>query len=375
MVLRYRDDEGVKEQRVLLGDSKADVIVAAKGRPRWLCANAEAAGFYRCQYDDRLLTALGTAASALAPVARMALVSDQWALVRAGATSVGAFLDLVASLNDERDHFVLDELIGRLSVIEYRHVAGEDHAALRSVIGRLFEAAAGDMGWPSPGADRGSDDDLLRRAALLRAVVGLARVPTFVAEAERQYLTLVAAPIADRPALALDPNLMDTVVTAAARVADSARFDDMARRATTEVDPATKRRFLLALARVETPALIARAIETALGSVVPMQDFTSYLSVLLTNPATRDGAWALVRDRWSEVHAKADSPMLLRRLVEALASLPERRHLEEVERFLATHPIEPAKQAVAQTLERMRTDVALRERLIPQVARWVRARP
>jgi puromycin-sensitive aminopeptidase len=82
----------------------------------------------------------------------------------------------------------------------------------------------------------------------------------------------------------------------------------------------------------------------------------------------------LLRERWSDVHAKADSPMLLRRLVEALGGLTERQQLEEVERFIAEHPIESAKQAIAQTLERMRTDVALRERLIPQVSSWLRQR-
>jgi hypothetical protein len=66
--------------------------------------------------------------------------------------------------------------------------------------------------------------------------------------------------------------------------------------------------------------------------------------------------------------------MLLRRLVEGLAALPERRHLEEITAFLEAHPIEGAKQATAQTLERLRMDVALRERLLPEVAAWLRAR-
>ena len=82
-----------------------------------------------------------------------------------------------------------------------------------------------------------------------------------------------------------------------------------------------------------------------------------------------------MRTRFGEVRAKADSPMLQRRLVEGLAALPERRHLEEINVFLATHPIEGAKQATAQTLERLTMDVALRERLLPEVSAWLRARP
>jgi puromycin-sensitive aminopeptidase len=57
-----------------------------------------------------------------------------------------------------------------------------------------------------------------------------------------------------------------------------------------------------------------------------------------------------------------------------MGGLVERRHLEEAEAFLAAHPIESARQAAAQTLERLRQDVALRERCLPEVSRWLAAR-
>ena len=74
------------------------------------------------------------------------------------------------------------------------------------------------------------------------------------------------------------------------------------------------------------------------------------------------------------MRAKADSPILIRRLIESFSVLPERRHLTEVEAFLTRHPIDGAKQATAQTLERLHMDVALRERLIPQVRNWLSRR-
>ncbi|HEY5676667.1 MAG TPA: ERAP1-like C-terminal domain-containing protein, partial [Myxococcales bacterium] len=137
--------------------------------------------------------------------------------------------------------------------------------------------------------------------------------------------------------------------------------------------PAAKRRYLHALALVEHPDLVDRAVALALDPFVQMQDFASYLGTLLSNRATRDAGWALIQSRWEEVRRKGDSPMILRRLVEALGSLPERRHLEEVESFLAAHELSAARQAVAQTLERLRADVALRERLLPEIGAFLRA--
>ncbi|HEY5089566.1 MAG TPA: hypothetical protein VIK30_06335, partial [Polyangia bacterium] len=97
-----------------------------------------------------------------------------------------------------------------------------------------------------------------------------------------------------------------------------------------------------------------------------------YLATLLGNRATREGAFRLIRDRWTETRAKGDSPMILRRLVEGLAALPERRHLDEVRAFLEAHPIDGAMQATAQTLERMQMDAALRDRILTPIGVWMK---
>jgi puromycin-sensitive aminopeptidase len=368
MVLRFADDRGTQEQRVLLDARASSVKLTATGAVRWCFGNADARGFFRTAYDAAALARLLPEVAALRPSERMALVSDQWALVRAGAVPIGAFLDLVASLGDEDDHVVLDDLVGRLATIEHRHLDEAERARFEAFVRGLFGARAAKLGWQTrPGDD---DETRLRRAALLRALVLLAREPAAVAEAARRLPPRDGASGGDP----VDPNLLDVVVTASARLADDAGFEELRRRAHDETDPAAKRRYLHALARVEVPAIAARAVALALGPDVPMQDFTSYLGVLLGNRATREETWRLIQTRFADVRAKADSPMLLRRLVEALAALPERRHLEEITAFLASHPIDGAKQATAQTLERLRMDVALRERLVPAVATWLRAR-
>jgi puromycin-sensitive aminopeptidase len=363
IVLRFRDAAGIKEQPVLLGEPAVRIPLAAEGEVAWCVGNAESRGFYRTVYDAETRARLLPAVGELRPAERVALVSDSWALVRAGEATIEAFLELVASLRAETDHVVLDELVGKLSIIEHRFLAEADRDRFSAFVAELFGAQAAALGWgPTPGAIE-DDETRLRRTVLLRALVLLARAPAAVAEAE---IRLPPAP--------LDPNLLDTVVTAAARGADEARFDDLRARAQGDADPAAKRRYLHALARVESPALAARAVELALAPDVPMQDFSSYVGVLLGNRATREAAFRLVRDRWTETHAKADSPMILRRLVESLATLPERRHFDEVRTFLQAHPIDGAKQATAQTLERMQMDADLRDRIIAPVGVWLRGR-
>ena len=119
----------------------------------------------------------------LRPAERVALVSDAWALVRAGEATIEAFLELVASLRHETDHVVLDELVGKLSVIEHRFLADADRENFGAFVAELFGAQAAALGWaPAPGTSE--DDEIrLRRAVLLRALVLLAREPGAVAEA------------------------------------------------------------------------------------------------------------------------------------------------------------------------------------------------
>ena len=370
VVLRYRDRSGQKEKRVLLGSGESgetSIDLGADGPLQWILANAGARGFYRAAYDPEPLRRLIAALPELEAQERMSLVSDQWALVRAGKAPAAPFLDLLAGLSGETDHVVLDEVVGRMSWLEHRGVADADRASFQRFVAQAFAPAAQDLGWDPRSGER--DERRLQRAAVLRALALVAREPAAVAEAQQRYRAHV-----DRRPGAVDPNLLDIVVAAAARAADASRFEELLRLATVEVDPASRRRYLHALAMVESQELVPRAVALALGDVVQMQDFSSYVATLLSNRAAREEAWKMLQERWAEVRKKADSPMLLRRLVEALGNLPDRAHLVAIERFLATHPIEGARQAIAQTLERLRIDVALRERLIPEVAAWLRAR-
>lgn len=350
---------GGREQRVLLEGASETVEPAAKFD--WVLGNVGARGFYRVAYDPELLRRLIDALPELRPEERMGLVSDQWALVRANQTGLDGFLRLLAGLHNESDHVVLDEVVGRLGYLEQRCVAEQDREAFQEWVRRLFTPAGADLGWDRRDGD--DDERRLRRATVLRALALVGRDPASVRTALERFGARQH----------LDPNLLDTVVAVAARNADAKQFQQLQALTQAELDPAARRRYLHALAMVEHPELVQRAVDLALDDFVQMQDFSSYLGTLLANRATREAAWSLIRSRWPQVRKKGDSPMILRRLVESLGSLPERRHLEEVEKFLAAPELSPAKQAVAQTLERLRMDVALRERLMPELAAFLRS--
>ncbi len=368
LVLRYEDAGGIHEQRHLLGDGSGEVTLEGAGDVAWVCANAASTGFYRVSYDAAAVSALARHVARLAPAERIGLIADEWALVRAGVREVGAFLDLVAAFGDEQDHAVLDELVGRLAGIEARLLDAGVRARFQRFVARLLGPALAAAGWDA----RQGEDDLsrLRRAALVRALGLVAREPRVVEEGSARLDRFMAG---DRAAL--EPNLHEPAVVMASRAGDARRFDALRARFPVEPDPAFQRRYLVGLALFEDATLAGRAQELAFGDEVPLQDSASFMGALLANRTARDPFWRTLRERWDAVLERVGgAPMLLRRVVEAVAQLPERRHLDEASAFFAAHPIPAAKQAIAQTLERMRQDVALWERAEPAVGKWLQAR-
>jgi puromycin-sensitive aminopeptidase len=369
MVLRFEDGSGVREQRVLLRDAQAAVKLEGSGEVKWLTANAGSTGFYRVAYDKPALERLAANVKGLAPSERISLLADQWALVRSGQASIADLLDLAGRFGDEEDDSVLDELVGRLAYVEGRLVDGEEQERFRRWVERLLGPGLKKMGWQA--AQGESDRVKLRRAALVRAVGGLARSPEALAEAR-----LRVARMLDGDKDALEPNLLDAAVAMVARAGDTALFETFLQRMPKEPDPATQRRYLMAITGFENPALAERAQGLLFTDTVKTQDVASFIAGLLGNRTGRESWWAQMQKRWKDVTARTGSaPMLLRRIVEALGMLRTREHLEQMKALLQANPVPEAQQATAQTLERLSQDVALRERCASEVSAWLKKQP
>jgi puromycin-sensitive aminopeptidase len=223
-------------------------------------------------------------------------------------------------------------------------------------------------GWDA--APDETDDVRLRRAALVRGLVTVAREPVASAEAVARLDRFLGG---DRSAL--EPNLHDPAVEAAARGGDEARFEGFRELFRTEKDPAYSRRYLVGLALFEAPSLSRRAREMALGGEVPLQDLALFAGALLSNRAAAGAFWSEMRAGWGPLEVRlAEAPLMLRRLIEGFGALTERRQLEELEAFFRDHPVPAARQGIAQTLEKLRLEVALWERIGPAVSAWL-ARP
>ncbi len=350
-----------------LVEKASDTIALPAPAPAWCFGNAAAGGFYRVRHDPATQAALHTALSELGAVERLALVGDQWALVRADRASVESFLDLAGALGEEPDHDVLDGVAGALATLDDQ-VAEPDSAvqgALRAWIARRFGPALSALGWvPAPGE---ADEVRLRRAALLRLVGGVAEDPAVLAESRSR----VDLYLADRGSL--EPNLADTVVALAARLGDPALYERYRAVAADARTPQEQRRFLLNRASFRQRESIDRTLAALLTAEIPTQDVAFLLMRMFGNPKGREEAWRFLRRRWAALR-KRIPPLMMARLVEATPALRTPRHASEVRAFFRAHPLPEAARALRQALERFRLNAELRRRTAPGVQRWLARR-
>src|SRR5262249_44307565 len=132
------------ERKTLLGPDGAvlDLGVA----PDWVVANAGGHGFYRVGYDRALRDRLTASLSAIQPIERFDLLSDLFALARAGRLAATDFLDLTARFSDETDRNVWSVMTGAFGYLN-RAIDDEARPGLAALVRDRLGSVVGRLGW------------------------------------------------------------------------------------------------------------------------------------------------------------------------------------------------------------------------------------
>lgn len=363
LVFKVGGPNGVREERILLAGESLEVTLA---HATWIFPNGGGAGFYRFALDDAAIDRLANAlATGLAPEERLNLVGNQWALLKAGIGTVGAFMTLVRGFAGEQDRAVLEAIAQRLGWLECHVIADDDRPAFAEVVRALFGPELAALGWDPR---EGEPVDLrVKRAIVIGALGRLARDPDVLAEAR----TRLERYFGDRSAL--EPNLVAFVANLVARDGDAALYERFLERKRTSAadDPEEEERFLYALASFEDPALVRRTLELTFSDDVRPQDRAFVLSALLGGRASRRAAWEFVRDGWQERILTMD-PMLRQYVIRGMATLTPPDLAGPVGEFLMRHVTDDTRETTAQACEQLRIDAAAVVRMGPELTAALR---
>jgi aminopeptidase N len=335
------------------GRTTCDVIDASATEvplsscPDWVVANAGARGYYRVAYPPAMLRRLAADVKTLAPTERIALLADEWELVRSGRHDIDSFMDLASGFKGERNAAVVATLVSSLKTIADDLTTPASRPAYDAWVASLLGPALEALGWRSGSSE--NDDTRALRASLVLGLGTAANDPDVIAKARSLVLEELAKPGT------VEPTLLNAAVTVAAKHGDRALYEKFRERSTAASDPEEHYRYMYALASFDDPALVRRTMAYLAGPDVRSQDTKVFLAALLANPDARKQSWPLLRSRWAEVQKKTGNMVYGGNglVITALGTFCDSRTRTEVARFFATHTVPDAVRTLQQSLERI----------------------
>ena len=356
--LRQRKGDG-HELRLLLDQTRRTLTVTAT---EVVTLNSRASGFYRDEVGAEVLAAV----SAAGPGDRNAeerhgLIDDAWAATLAGSLDSPAFLDLVLTgFTGERDLTVWQAIAGALGHLR-RLLDGDAAQRFGELVAASSDPAATEIGI-DPAPEGGEDDRTGElRATLVRLRGATADRPATI-EACRQRL--------DHP----DPTLAAAALAVVAAHGDAADFARIRRRFENASDPQTEQRHLAALADFPDAELVRSILEGTLDGSVRTQDGPYLIRRALANRRCGPDAWDFLAEHWDRLLAIFPTNYSLARMLEGVTALDRAELAARVRDFMAAHPLPQGTKQVAQHLERLDINVALRARESDRLAEAVLSR-
>jgi puromycin-sensitive aminopeptidase len=347
---------GTEAAKVLVEGDGATLDVA--GGAGSLVVNAGGHGFYRVRYSPTLLDSLQARLADLQPIERALLLEDTWASVLAGDTAAPAFLDLARAYRDETDRTVWATLTIALGGVD-RLLDGETRKAFQSYVRDLVRPAFDRLGWqPS-----GEEDELTRqlRGTLVTTLGNLGEDRDVLDRAREVHGAYLDDPSS------VDPNVAAAVVGVMAAHGSAADHTAFRERAFTSPSPQESLRYLYALAAFPDPDLVADTLARCLTPEIRSQNAPFLVLLALGNRHAGDLAWEFVKAEWDRLNERFPDNAIPR-LLGGVTALSTPRQAADVEAFLADHPVPQAAKTVEQHLERLRVNVALRQREAARVA-------
>jgi aminopeptidase N len=336
---------------------------ALGGCAPWVMGNAGARGYYRTAMTPEAIRWIARDVGSLPPAERMALLANQWALVRSGQHDVGATLDLASGFTGERHAAVMSTLVTTLGRIASDLAAPATRGAFERWVASLLAPALADVGWtPAP---EEPDDTRALRSLVVGALARTARSPDVLAKARE----IVEAEL--RTPGSVDPTLLDVVVNAASRDGDAALYEQYLTRARSATNPEDRYRFLYGLTSFTDPPLVRRTMELIVSPEVRSQDAKLLIASLLANRDARDLAWDLLRSHWDAIQKKTGEFVGNTVIVGALGSFCDSDRLADVKAFFARHPVPDAERTLRQSLERIGSCATLARAQRPKLAEWL----
>jgi aminopeptidase N len=326
--------------------------------------NADGRGYYRAAYDPSdLAKASPSISTELNPGERMALIDDEWALVRVGQRQIGDFMSLATAFGNEQDSHVVDTLTDRVAYIG-DYLVPTERVQFEAWVRKLLGPQAKELGWETTSNE--SDERRELRKEVLYTLGYQGRDPQVLARAKDEVRKVMDG------SSKIDPNLYGTVVTLAAIEGDASLFDAYQAQLKRAKSPIEYYRYLYGLIEFRDPALVQRGLAVLLSPEMRSQDAPRYLARYFGNLDSQATAWDFTKNHWSELQ-RHWTTWGGSYVVRGTNSFCDATLRNDVQQFFTAHKVAAAERSLKQSLERIDYCIDLRAQNAPRLATWLKS--
>ncbi|MDB4933978.1 MAG: peptidase [Labilithrix sp.] len=276
----------------------APSIVAGRKCPTWVHPNAEG-GYYRFALSETELTKLAQARAQLEVPARISLLSNAWAGVRAGKLKPAVMLKVLPLFDDDPARQVVEQITSILASMSLVLVEDDARPAFRKFVSARLAKRKKDLGWmPKKDEAAGGGDDAILRRSVFFAMGDLAEDEATLREADELAVKWLADPTS------VDSDTAGVALDLATRHAGADRLTKLlatARAAKTKEDRVLA---LKALGGFDDAALLRRGLDASLEDEIRPHEMRYVMGAAFARRTSRMIAESWVRARWPDLRKK-----------------------------------------------------------------------
>ncbi|HMQ01568.1 MAG TPA: M1 family metallopeptidase [Candidatus Doudnabacteria bacterium] len=332
--------------------------------------------FLNIDYNDSSLTIINYQTGLLAQLIRqlenktlgtldrLAIVRDTFLLAKSGHLSTDVYLEILNYLTNEQSYVIWSEVLKNLNQLE-RLLAGSKVSKNFSRFKRnLLEPVLrhGKLGI-KPQPNEIENNSILR--GLILGEAGLAGL-SFAIKATKQYFSVEQS---SRP---IPPNLRSAVYSIMAKQGNLAVYRKLISQYEKSDFPVQKQQLLFAIINGATPSTCTLTFDLIYSGRVRDQDQPFAVAASLLNPEIKLLAWKELVKHWPLLHQKFGNNKMLGTILSGAQSFNTEAQLQMFKIFLRGKKLSSAKQAIAQTKEKITINIAWRERDLSLLNRYLK---
>jgi len=351
-------EEGTQADTVVMREKTATITVPI-GKDGWVKLNAGQEVPMRVQATPTMLERLakGIVSKTLPPCDRAGLLSDAYALVKAGSMKPEDLIKLVANYKTEESYIVWQSLADVITGLD--SVMSDDEKMstnfekfARASVLHLVET----VGW-SP-----SDKDEHLTTLLRGIMIGLLSRycyddPAVAKEANDRFKAFQADA---NDVKSLPSDMRTPVFKIYLKNGGEKEYNEVKSYYETATDNAERKHVLLSLGSTLDPALKEATLEWTTSGAIKLQDFFYAIgSVGRSSKQGREISWKYFQanfERIKDMIGKGSPSLMDACIVSSAGSFCSGEKADEIEAFFKEHPLPQSARKIAQTIENMRAN-------------------